>query len=186
MRRLILLVAAAALLGSTVATVDVGASNPRARAKKVRLARFDSCKRLVRYARHYAPRERRYISGPVRAPGTAAPESAPTPGAGDTSHTNVQEAGVGEPDIVKTDGTNIFAIAGSRLNAVDARAATPKLVGSLDLGTYGGQMFLRHGRAFVFSAAGSPVEVAPGRGAASMPIYYRPATEITEVDVTDP
>jgi hypothetical protein len=201
MRRLILLLAVAALVGSTVATVDAGAAGPRARAKKQRLERFSSCKRLVRYARHYAPRERRYASGPVLAPGvmpptgrggdtvgapvTAGPEAAPGP---DSSRTNTQEAGVGEPDIVKTDGTHIFAIAGQRLNAVDARAATPKLLGSLDLGSYGAQMLLRRGRAFVFSYAGSPVEVAPATGDSvhSSPIYYRPATQISEVDLSDP
>src|SRR5439155_11038152 len=116
-------------LGSTVATVDAGASTARARAKKVRLARFPSCKRLVSYARHHAPRERRYISGPVVAPGVMPPSQNSAPGAAtpeatqqptDSSRTNTQEAGVGEPDIVKTDGTHVFAIAGDRLNAVDA------------------------------------------------------------------
>ena len=184
MRTLILLLAAAALLGSTLITVDAGATSPRTRAKKVRLARFGSCKAIVSYARSHAGMERRYASGPVVAPGVAAPESTPGPSAGESSQTNVQEAGVGEPDIVKNDGTHLFAIAGSRLNAVDARAATPKLIGSLDLGIYGGQMFLRAGRAYVISYAGSPIGIA--RDVASGPIYQRPATQISEVDVSDP
>src|SRR3954470_22948693 len=72
MRRIVLLLAIAALLGSTVATVDAaGASHGvRARAVKMRLHRFSSCKRLVKYARSRAPREIRYAAGPVVAPGT--------------------------------------------------------------------------------------------------------------------
>ena len=62
-----------------------------------------------------------------------APEAATPGAASDSSGTNVQEAGVDEPDIVKSDGSRIFAIAGGRLNAVDARADTPALLGSLAL-----------------------------------------------------
>ncbi|MEA2422943.1 MAG: hypothetical protein QOF55_2042, partial [Thermoleophilaceae bacterium] len=209
MRRLVLLLAVAALLGTTVVTVDAGASGPRARAMKLRLKPFGSCKRLVHYARHYAPRELRYSGGPVVAPGIPPPfETAPAPGgpntdqgtaatpeaapppAGDSSQTNVQEQGVDEPDFVKSDGKVIFAIAAGRLNAVDARAATPKLLGSIELDSYGGVMLLLGDRLLVFSNAGSPVQVAPPRAAqvSSAPNvpYYRPATLITEIDVSDP
>jgi hypothetical protein len=213
MRRLVLLLAVAALLGATVGAVDAGASGPRARAIKLRLKSFASCNWLVHYARHYAPRELRYGGGPVLAPGiapfapggntaqgspgTATPEAAPTPspGGGDSSQTNVQEAGVDEPDIVKSDGTHIFAIAAGRLNAVDARAAAPKLLGSLELSSYDGELLLYGKRALVFSYAGSPVEIFPGpqpaqggsgQAVSSSPVYYRPSTLITEVDVSDP
>ena len=200
MRRLILLLAVAALVGSTVATVDAGAAGSRERARKQRPQRFSSCTNLVKYARRHASKERRYSNGPVLAPGASPPSRGPegdfagAPGSPstDSSHTNTQEAGVGEPDIVKTDGTHIFAIAGNRLNAVDARAATPKLVGSLELGSYGAQMFLRAGRVFVFTYAPSPVEPPPetsqaaGDSVHSSPLYYRSATQITEVDVSDP
>ena len=115
MRKLVLLLSVAALVGATVATVDAsGASAPRARAVKMRLKQFPSCTRLVKYARHYAPRELRNSGGPVLAPGTppsftqtddsagggrgeGAPTAAPTPSdgaGGDSSGTNVQEAGV--------------------------------------------------------------------------------------------
>jgi hypothetical protein len=205
MRRLILLLAVAALVGSTALTIDAGAATPRARAVKQRIQPFGSCKALVSYARRRAPKERRYSGGPVVAPGVTPPSRGPegdyagAPGspqaAPDASHTNNQEEGVGEPDIVKTSRGYIFAIAGNRLNAVDARAATPKLLGSLELSSYGGQMFVRAGRAFVLSYAYSPVEPPPSSPAAgasggdsvhSSPIYYRPATQITELDVSDP
>jgi hypothetical protein len=225
MRRLLLLLAVAATVGTVFASVDAGAAGPRARANKMRLTRFGSCGPLVKYARRHALREL-HGGGPVLAPSSAppgtrspdtaqtsapgtAPQGAPTPSAGtaaDSSQTNVQEAGVDEPDIVKSDGAHIFALAGSRLNAVDARTATPKLLGSLDLGSYGGELLLYGKRVLVVSYAPGPVEVAPpggpgprpakaaqtgsgGGGAAVSPgIAYpvRQATLITEVDVSDP
>ncbi len=51
----------------------------------------------------------------------------------DFSTTNVQEAGIDEPDIVKTDGERIFAVAGGRLHAVEVSDGSPQLVDSLDL-----------------------------------------------------
>src|SRR3954447_8027386 len=123
MRRLVLLTALLALVGSTVVTVDAGAIGPRARAMKLRLKPFTSCERLVKYARHNLKRELRYPGGPVVAPGTPPPfasgatpaedggaqggpgaqnpEAAPPPSpsaGGDSSQTNVQEQGVDEPD----------------------------------------------------------------------------------------
>ncbi|HEY8377785.1 MAG TPA: beta-propeller domain-containing protein, partial [Nannocystis sp.] len=50
----------------------------------------------------------------------------------DYSGTNVQEAGVDEPDIVKTDGERILALARGRLHFVDASGVSPVLRGSLD------------------------------------------------------
>ena len=60
-------------------------------------------------------------------PATPAPEH---------STTNTQEAGVGEPDIVVTDGNRIVSVSGGVLRVVDA--ATHKVTGSLDLGAYAG------------------------------------------------
>ena len=92
-------------------------------------------------------------------PGTTA-QAAPAPSAAvkestpDFSQTNVQEAGVDEPDIVKTDGRTVFAIAQGKLFAVDVRGADPKLVGTLDLADgYGHQLLIRGDRLLVMSNA---------------------------------
>lgn len=73
-----------------------------------------------------------------------------TPGE-DYSGTNVQEAGVDEADIVKTDGERILALGGGKLHFVDASGVAPKLRGSLDLGVdaYSAQLFLHGSRAMV-------------------------------------
>jgi uncharacterized secreted protein with C-terminal beta-propeller domain len=103
----------------------------------------------------------------------------------DFSTTNVQEAGVDEPDIVKSDGARIFAIAGGRLYAVDASGAEPRLVGSLPLSTEGSddQLFLSGDRLLVLSHRGYVIyedvatEIAPS---------YPLQTTLTEIDVSDP
>jgi len=53
-----------------------------------------------------------------------------------TSDTNVQEAGVDEPDIVKTDNGRLISITGGMLRIVDA--ASKRITGSLDLSIYAG------------------------------------------------
>ena len=76
------------------------------------------------------------------------------------STTNDQEPGVEEPDIVKTDGSRIFAVEQGTLYAVAAGPA-PRLEGSLSLGSAGSgaQLLLRGGRLLVIS--GQPV-LPPG------------------------
>lgn len=60
----------------------------------------------------------------------AAPPRAPEEGV-DFSATNIQEAGVDEPDIVKTDGRRILAVGGGRLWYVDVTGEKPELRSSL-------------------------------------------------------
>src|SRR5438477_531931 len=62
----------------------------------------------------------------------AASEPAPVQGV-DYSGTNVQETGVDEPDLVKTDGNTLFTIDGNQLESVDVRGAAPKLLDTLKL-----------------------------------------------------
>ncbi|MDQ1735868.1 MAG: hypothetical protein QOH56_2119 [Pseudonocardiales bacterium] len=56
--------------------------------------------------------------------------------AGDTSTTNVQESGVDEPDLVKTDGGRLITITDGVLRMVDT--ASRAITGSLDLTMYQG------------------------------------------------
>src|SRR5918994_381424 len=101
----------------------VAAATPAADARKPRNAKrliaFGSCDQLVEYAGRHMP------APPPR------PAPAPTPGipvsggedGEDTSGTNNQEAGVHEPDTIKTDGDTLFALTGTSLHAVDATGA---------------------------------------------------------------
>jgi len=143
------------------------AAEPRA-AKRIHT--FGSCSALIGYARAHVPR---VVPRPVPMPQrTDLPSAEAAPGAGavpdDTSQTNVQEAGVDEPDIVKTDGRVIWALEGGRLNAVDARAARPRLLSSLDLSSHAPAALLRSGDRMLVLGSGF-------RG-----------THLTQVDVSDP
>lgn len=133
----------------------------------------------------------------VLPPAAGAPQSsASTNVTSSFSTTNNQEPGVEEPDIVKTDGSTIFAVSGRTLYAVAVTGVSPRLVGSLDLGAagYGSQLLLEGQRLLVISSATpGPVPLAGRRGPASMPAviypspyYYRGHTTIDRVDVSDP
>jgi Beta propeller domain len=71
------------------------------------------------------------VLGPVELGGAKALQSAPA-----HSTTNTQELGVGEPDIVATDGRRIVSVSGGVLRVVDA--ATHEITGRLDLRVYAG------------------------------------------------
>src|SRR5437773_5943629 len=102
-----------------------------------RLKAFSSCAELVRFARQGAlrtgggvgvvgraapPGADAIVTPPLRRTGEVPPATAaPVPAAGATpfSGTNVQEAGVDEPDVVKTDGRRIFAVTDGTLRVID-------------------------------------------------------------------
>ncbi len=196
----------AALATSLAALLVVPVAAPAAskRARPSALPAFGSCPSLLSYARRHARRTGGSTGVPTRA-GAIAPQvlAAPGPVATDTaavappprvqamkqgapesspsfSSTNVQELGVDEPDIVKTDGRRVFAIAGARLLALDASGGLPKLVGSLELAGSGGhQLLLRGDRLLVMTTSyggGPDVDAA----------YARSSALLSEIDVSDP
>jgi len=93
--------------------------------------------------------------------------------AGSYSGTNTAEAGVDEPDLVKTDGRRIVTVAGGVLRVVDAQ--TYQLTGVLDLagtGSLDGAMptdlLLAGDHALVLFNQPPPAEVVPVPGAPEM------------------
>ena len=103
----------------------------------------------------------------------------------DYSTTNVQEVGVDEPDIVKTDGERIVALAQGRLHVVDVTGREPTLTGSVGIdGVWVNEMFLVGDRVLLLAHSDSgvlPVDsfarVAPG--------YHSPVSVLLEVDISD-
>jgi uncharacterized secreted protein with C-terminal beta-propeller domain len=143
------------------------AAKPRA---ATRIKAFSSCQSLIGYAaRHIPPAPPRPFPEAPQRTDMPVPAEGGAGGAGeDTSQTNVQEAGVDEPDTVKTDGNTIFAIANGRLHAIDARAETPKLLGTLRLEDgWDATMLLHENRALLLGSG---------------PLGAR----MTEVDVSNP
>jgi hypothetical protein len=189
-------------------------------ASKARPKAFASCAALGDYARKQALRIVEPGGLPFRfafdvaAPppprsvpdnGSEAP-TAPEPqvpaGEGtDHSGTNVQEEGVDEPDIVKTDGSRLYVMSASRLHVFDVRGGEPKLTGSLWLRGFGHQILVSGDRVLALATyyddpALEPQpqpqpqpqpEPKPQADAASMPAYVggEPATRLFEIDVSD-
>jgi hypothetical protein len=114
---------------------------------------------------------------PARAPEAAIQAGAGQAGgeaaAGSYSGTNTAEAGVDEPDLVKTDGRRIVTVAGGVLRVVDAQAH--QLTGVLDLAGTGGldgampaDLLLAGDHALVLFNPPFPAEVVPGPGGPEM------------------
>ena len=123
-----------------------------------------------------------------------APTAAPVADAGGEafSGTNVQELGVDEPDLVKTDGARVFVLAGARLLAYDVTADTPRLLGSLALAGAPQHLLLRGERLLVIGSAsqqgagGGDVPVGGPVTSLALPYGGASRTQLTEVNVRDP
>jgi hypothetical protein len=76
--------------------------------------------------RVYAMEDATAASGDAKAPSTSEVTSSAT-------GTNVQETGVDEPDVVKTDGSLLVRVDGSTLTTYDVTGGTPRRLGSLTL-----------------------------------------------------
>ena len=95
---------------------------------------FDTCVSVLEYFKDQAPeylieragngRRQSAGAGAEDSAGAAAESRASAPA---YSTTNVQEVGIDEPDIVKTDGKRIVAVAQARVHLVDAKNGRMKL-----------------------------------------------------------
>ena len=111
--------------------------------------------------------------------------SAPVAGE-DYSGTNVQEEGVDEADIVKTDGRILVTVAGGRLRVIDLR--TPdEVVGTLRLKGWDPQLFLDGDRLLVMASSDSSATTVDTDAARSMPAGGHTAiSTLTLIDLANP
>jgi Beta propeller domain len=175
----------AGLLMALVAAV------PAAARPHLRPHAFRSCAQLVRYARaHFAvtggvPETAIGVDSPPRTPpGAVAPTTTngATGSAGTSfSTTNDQEAGVDEPDLVKTDGQTLFSVANGTVHAVAVGAGAPRLLDTLAVS--GASQLLLRGTRLIVISGGGPLGIA---ALGPVPPFFRPTTTVTEVDVHDP
>ena len=161
--------------------------------KGARLQAFGSCGNLLAYAKQHAlPLVGPWGIGGV--PGVndavmAAPEAARAAGTAgvDYSTTNVQEEGVDEPDLVKSNGSTLFVVRSDRLFAVDVRARKPRLAGSLQLPQNAAYELLLDGdRLLVLSRGGVYAIDARVGGVGTSLLPYPSRSSLIEVDVSDP
>lgn len=112
----------------------------------------------------------------------------------EVSGTNVQEQGVDEPDIVKSDGKVLAAIARGRLQLIDLTGAQPALVHDADLPNGWNQQLLLHNSRLLITSTvqeqpEAPHPAASGKLAESSLMIYNPSppkVQLTLMDVSDP
>ncbi len=115
----------------------------------------------------------------------------------DYSGTNVQEVGVDEADLVKTDGRRLVTIGLNRLHVLDTTGEQPSLVGTVELPTdlWNHQLLLDGDRVLVLSNGMSPVEGTSGEPGTNPdeavmsiapPLPGTSAAVLTEIDLGDP
>ena len=202
MRRTTTLLVLVTLSVALLAAAGAGSAAPGAPAKGgagARLQSFGTCGRLLGYARqHVLP-----LVGPwglagqglragdgavVGAPAVPEAARASGPVVGDYSTTNVQEDGVDEPDLVKSNGSHLFVVRSSQLFAVDVRARRPRLTGSLKLpagASY--ELLLHEDRLLVLSRGGGVIGIDVPQPGVSRSMPFRPSqSSLIEIDVSDP
>jgi hypothetical protein len=107
------------------------------------------------------------------------------------SDTNVQEKGVDEGDLVKTDGSFIYLARGSRFLVLKAQPSDQTaIVSDIDLKEQITELYLANGKVTIVTGAYGPVTASGASGVATtavMPVKsYRPPTSLSFFDVTDP
>jgi uncharacterized secreted protein with C-terminal beta-propeller domain len=186
----------------------VALATPQASAAKAHLVAFDSCRALVGYAHRYAA-SAGGVGVPVRAveaapdvlerpleKTTAAPQVSSDASTGaaapEFSQTNVQEAGIDEPDLVKSDGHYVYVAADGQLRVIDVSGAAPVVVGRLALdGGSAHQLLLRGDRLLVLSTVYAadprpvPIDAVGVAAPRSVVAGGSSTTRLTEVDVGD-
>ena len=136
------------------------------------LKRFASASELKQYLTdQYQQTNRRggFLDG-LFGGGTAVPTASngaeDATGSKDYSGTNVQEEGVDESDVIKTDGTYLYVLANQKLDIIQAvPAADMKAVGHLDLDLPGSELYLGTGKAIIL---GQPSYYMYGMGVPMM------------------
>jgi Beta propeller domain len=118
---------------------------------------------------------------------TAAPagEAKTAPG---FSGTNVQEAGVDEPDLMKTDGTTMYVAGGGVIRALNVTGGSARQAGTLSVAG-AGNLLLSGDRLLVIGTGDGPgtaTERYQGDAATSQPVWGTQGVVLTLVDVSDP
>ncbi|MEM6313486.1 MAG: beta-propeller domain-containing protein [Planctomycetota bacterium] len=110
-------------------------------------------------------------------------------GSGESTDTNVQEAGVDEADLLEVDGTLIYQVVDGSLRITDvANPDRPRVLSTTDLGTSSfasnaGRIYLHDGKVTVLS---NVMSSSFGAGGLIYHSLYIGALQVRTFDVTDP
>jgi uncharacterized secreted protein with C-terminal beta-propeller domain len=121
------------------------------------------------------------------APSATVPASALEQGV-DYSGTNIQELGVDEPDIIKTDGEKIVVTSGNVLYIIDVTGDEPRLAGQVNLETgWASDLFVSGDRVLVLGYGDTYATPMVDVGfAESSEIWYpSPIATLMEIDISN-
>ncbi|MEE9297996.1 MAG: beta-propeller domain-containing protein [Acidimicrobiia bacterium] len=104
----------------------------------------------------------------------------------DFSGSNVQVAGVDEPDIIKTDGSRILAFVNQQLVYVDVSGRSARLMGTLYLPGWDHRFFMDGDIAIVFARGDGYSTPIAETAETSIAPYTGPTTLVFEIDLSDP
>lgn len=106
----------------------------------------------------------------------------------DFSTTNVQEVGVDEPDIIKTDGTRILALTQNQLNYIDVTGDEPVLRGTLVLPWGWNQEILMSGDTAIVAGTASRYDISPqlATGVFAPEYAYNEISVFAQIDLSNP
>ncbi|GMQ84505.1 MAG: beta-propeller domain-containing protein [Acidimicrobiia bacterium] len=101
--------------------------------------------------------------------------------------TNLQELGIDEPDLVKTDGRRIVVMTGNTLRVVLVEDDNLTLAGSIDLGFWSNDLFLDGDRVLAIATSSFGFTPIFEEGVAdSIAPYQSPVMTVVEIDIADP
>jgi len=105
----------------------------------------------------------------------------------DFSETNVQEAGIDEPDFIKTNGQIISVLQDNTLHIIDPKSSSSQPLGSLHLEGlgWGSEMFLAGERVWVMAQT-DLYSLSPLTARMIPEGNWEPHTTIVEINITDP
>lgn len=179
-------------LAALLAAGLLGASAPAATSRPppagTRLQSFGTCGRLLGYAKqHLLPLLPTAPGATLTAPAMGGEARSAAPATPAFSTTNVQEEGVDEPDLVKSNGSFLYVVRAGGLSVVDVRARRPRLVGTLPLEPNGSPELLLYGDRLLVLSGGGGFAVGVPQGGAFRAMPIGPSrSSLTEVDVSDP
>jgi len=120
-------------------------------------------------------------------------------GSGDDSYTgtNVQEVGVDEPDIIKTDGSRILIVNNGVLSHIAIEGSQGTKTDQIEISDgWGHELFISGNRALLFTNGGGYDDVVIMESSSSesedvaemsvMPGFYIPVAHVIEIDLSDP
>lgn len=97
------------------------------------------------------------------------------------SSTNIQEEGVDEPDLVKTDGRRLIVMSGDQIHVLDVNEGTARIQGTLQIRN-GVGLFLLGDKVIHFASLGQ----APPEASRATHARERPWTKVAVIDIAEP